>query len=185
VQELYPNRTLRIWAMDEHRIGLRLPARKLWLRRDRNYRRQRRVKSHGYKYRYIWGAAEPSSGENYLLCTSSADKESFEACMMQMAQDLDISPENPMALLVDNVSYHQQALCPQGLHLVFLPPYSPELMPIERMWPIFDEPLQLQTPKNLKELDLLIDRRAKEMLLLKDKLRALMHFHWWPSNHDL
>ncbi len=30
---------------------------------------------------------------------------------------------------------------PLGLHLEFLPPYSPELQPAERIWPIVDEPL--------------------------------------------
>ncbi|WP_234559209.1 transposase, partial [Thermus tengchongensis] len=28
---------------------------------------------------------------------------------------------------------------PEGVRLVFLPPYSPELQPVERVWPLVNE----------------------------------------------
>jgi transposase len=30
---------------------------------------------------------------------------------------------------------------PEGLRLVYLPGYSPELQPVEPLWPVLDEPL--------------------------------------------
>ena len=37
-------------------------------------------------------------------------------------------------LIVDNASYHRQPTVPESLTLDHLPPYSPELNPIERVW---------------------------------------------------
>lgn len=48
-------------------------------------------------------------------------------------------PDRPLVLFWDNVSYHR-ALCVRelaaqlGIELRFLPPYSPDLMPVERLW---------------------------------------------------
>lgn len=52
-----------------------------------------------------------------------------------------IDPEHPVALVVDNAGWHRspRLTLPPGLNLVFLPPYSRELHPAERLWLLVDE----------------------------------------------
>ena len=38
-------------------------------------------------------------------------------------------------------------------HLVFLPPYSPEVQPAERLWPLSNEPLANRVFPSLNELE--------------------------------
>lgn len=50
-----------------------------------------------------------------------------------------IYPDNKIALILDNVPYHKSTLtkelCQQhGINLIFQPPYSPDMNPIEPSW---------------------------------------------------
>jgi hypothetical protein len=46
-------------------------------------------------------------------------------------------------LVLDGGGWHRakQVVVPEGIHLEFLPPYSPELQPAGRLWKLSDEPL--------------------------------------------
>src|SRR5689334_18176240 len=47
-----------------------------------------------------------------------------------------------IVLVLDDAGWHGPAglATPDGISLAFLPPYSPELQPAERLWPLMDEP---------------------------------------------
>ncbi len=42
---------------------------------------------------------------------------------------------------------------PEGIHLFPLPPYSPELQPAERLWPLIDEPLANKAFNSIDEVE--------------------------------
>ncbi|WP_287358755.1 transposase [Moorena sp. SIO3B2] len=46
-------------------------------------------------------------------------------------------------LVEDNAGWHRskKVKIPEGIKVEFLPPYSPELQPAERLWKLVDEPL--------------------------------------------
>ncbi len=46
-------------------------------------------------------------------------------------------------LVEDNAGWHssKKVEVPAGITIEFLPPYSPELQPAERLWHLVDEPL--------------------------------------------
>src|SRR3712207_7930959 len=48
-----------------------------------------------------------------------------------------------IVLVLDNAGWHgpEGLAVPDGISPVFLPPYSPELQPAERLWSLVDEPL--------------------------------------------
>ena len=48
-----------------------------------------------------------------------------------------------MLLVLDGARWHtsKSLKIPEGIHLEFLPPYSPELQPAERLWPLTNEPI--------------------------------------------
>ncbi len=51
----------------------------------------------------------------------------------------DSYPDRPLVLVWDNVRYHHakavRSYADQlGIQLVYLPPYSPDFMPVERLW---------------------------------------------------
>jgi transposase len=61
---------------------------------------------------------------------------------------------------------------------VFLPPYSPELQPAERLWPLVDEAVANRHFATLHALDAAVARRCRR--LDADAIRPHTDFRWWP-----
>lgn len=71
-------------------------------------------------------------------------------------------------------------LVPDGISLVFLPPYSPELQPAEHLWPLLDEPIVNRHLTSLDDLGATIAERCRQ--LDATTLQPHTNFHWWPSS---
>jgi hypothetical protein len=69
---------------------------------------------------------------------------------------------------------------PQGVHLVWLPPYSPELPPAARLWPLPNEPLANRSFADLAELEAVQAQRGLAWPAQPERVRAGTCFHWWP-----
>ena len=67
---------------------------------------------------------------------------------------------------------------PDGITLVFLPPYSPELQPAERLWPLVDEPVVNKHFATLDDLDAVVAERCRR--LDAATIQPHTNFHWWP-----
>ncbi|MDA0843487.1 MAG: IS630 family transposase [Bacteroidetes bacterium] len=71
-----------------------------------------------------------------MFCNCTFNSAAFE-CFIEKYLLAHLKPGN--ILVLDNVSFHKsplivKALSDMGVSIVFLPPYSPELNPIENMW---------------------------------------------------
>ena len=70
---------------------------------------------------------------------------------------------------------------PEGLRLEYLPPYSPELQPAERLWGLVDEPLVNQHFARLSDLEAVVAERCRRLDHDRPTIKAHAHFHWWPK----
>jgi transposase len=119
-----------VFSQDESRFGL------LTVRR-------RRLTAHGvqpigavqhvFEWFYVYGAVEPTTGERFFLELPYLNAEGFQIFVDTFAAAF---PDSLNLLLLDNSGAHtaQHLLLPANVRLVFLPPYCPELNPIERVW---------------------------------------------------
>lgn len=80
----------------------------------------------------LFGAVNLRSGTLVSMLTSPFNAESFGAFLGELAQHRDRRRRN--IVILDNAGYHAMEQCPATLRLDYLPPYSPELNPIERVW---------------------------------------------------
>src|SRR5215472_13123244 len=67
-----------------------------------------------------------------------------------------------------------EVIVPEGIHLVFLSPYSPELQPCERMWPLSNEVIANRRFQNLDELQ---EVQAQQCVLLAVRSTLLSRRH--------
>ncbi len=60
-----------------------------------------------------------------------------------VAKQVDAGPQRELVLVLDGAGWHSglRITLPAHLHLVSLPPYSPELQPAERLWTYSNTPL--------------------------------------------
>ena len=90
-------------------------------------------------------------------------------------------PRRSIVLVLDNAGWHgpEDLAVPDGISLVFLPPYSPELQPAERLWSLVDEPIVNRHVASLDELTTIIAERCRR--LDAATLEPHTNFHWWPK----
>jgi transposase len=82
----------------------------------------------------VTGMICPRTGECYALEFSHSDGVTFQ-CFLDEA-NADVKPQRKRNLLImDNASWHKSSSLEWGqFEPIYLPPYSPDLNPIERLW---------------------------------------------------
>jgi hypothetical protein len=88
----------------------------------------------GHVRQNVIGAINPKDGQLVSLLVPQSDTEVFQAFLDTMAKE--VSPHHgEVWLVLDNASWHKsKALNWHHLRVKFLPPYSPDFNPIERLW---------------------------------------------------
>jgi hypothetical protein len=86
-------------------------------------------------------------------------------------------------LVLDNAGWHVSGdlVVPPGIELAFLPPYTPELQPAERLWPLTNEAVANRHFATLADLDAALSARCRTLAAMPDVIKAATHFGWWPA----
>jgi len=88
---------------------------------------------HIREYRYAFGAVEPLSGESFFLTMPNCDTECTNIFLEKLSEQY---PDDIILLVCDGAAWHKsKALrCPENILLLSIPPYTPEMNPIEQIW---------------------------------------------------
>ena len=84
-----------------------------------------------YEWTWLYAAVEPATGESFCLYLSHLDGVCYELFLQQLAVRY---PDDIIILIRDNAPAHckQDIVLPENILPLALPPYSPELNPVER-----------------------------------------------------
>lgn len=87
-----------------------------------------------YKWAYIFGAACPARAKAAGLVMPFADTEAMSAHLAEIART--IAPGAHAILVLDGAGWHGAGdlVVPDNISPLTLPPYAPELNPIENVW---------------------------------------------------
>lgn len=146
-----PTQPVRLWVLDEHRYGLLPVIRRVWGRRG--------VRVHApYATRYKWGylheALEVDGAHACeLLLTPVIDRDVHALFLRQIAET---DPSVLHVVIADQAGFHLPAgdtRIPANLRLVPLPPYCPELNPVERFGGLLKAAVANRLYLNLRKLE--------------------------------
>jgi transposase len=70
---------------------------------------------------------------------------------------------------------------PDGIEIVYLPPYTPELQPAETLWVHVDEPIVNKHMQTIDELDQAIAQQCRILSHDKPRIKSQTYFSWWPQ----
>jgi transposase len=179
VATAFPHATVELWAVDEHRIGLKPILHKVWCL---DGQRPLAPVQHRYEWRYLVGFVHPATGRTLFHLATSVNIALFEAELAAFARQAGAGAEKQIVLVLDRAGWHstQRLRVPDHLHLLFLPPYSPELQPAEHLWPLTNTVLVNRHFATIEELE---DAQATCCVALQarpDLVRSATLFHWWP-----
>jgi len=115
---------------DEARFGRISDCRRCWCRRPVCALVQKMLTR---QYTYVFGAVSPLDGQFDTLILPRADT----ACMQLFLDELtQRHSQDNIVMVFDGAGWHTtgELVVPSNMRLLFLPPYSPELNPVEHLW---------------------------------------------------
>jgi transposase len=92
-------------------------------------------------------------------------------------------------LVLDQAGYHlsgrvRKAMQALSITPMWLPAYSPELQPSERLWQPLDAPLANRTFDSIDELDEAVGKQCIRLTEQPERIRSMTLYHWWPGGAD-
>src|SRR5215208_6032873 len=162
-------------------LGLKPIIRKVWS----PIGERPQVKVHQrYEWSYLYAFAHPKSGEVHWLILPPVSAEVFSVALENFAREVGAGKRKRIILVLDRAGWHtakKKLKVPEGIHLEFLPPHSPELQPAERLWPLSNEGVANCHFEEIEELEETVGQRCVALSDQPDLLRSYLRYHWWPQ----
>lgn len=120
----------RVFFFDESRFGTHSKLGHGWFPTGK--RTQVHVKL-GFANFYLYSAIEPRTGENFTLEIPNVNEICMNVFLEEFAKTY---PNEEVILVMDGAGWHKSKglQLTDNIEIVLLPPYSPELNPVERFW---------------------------------------------------
>ena len=122
---------IEVWFQDEARVGQKGTLTRLWARVGS---RPRAPRDSRYDWAYIFGAVCPERAVGVGLVMPHADSEAMNLHLREISRA--IAPQAHAVLVLDGAGWHVSGALkpPDNVTLLCLPPYAPELNPVENVW---------------------------------------------------
>ncbi len=149
-----------IFYFDESRFGTHSKIGCGWF--ERGTRPQVPLKV-DYKNFYLYSGVDAKDGSNFSLILPKVDTDHMNAFLSEFSKEY---PVDKIALIMDGAGWHKSKtlIAPSNIVIFHLPPYSPELNPVERLWLyIKSNTLANKIYENLEDLEVVICEFMKEL----------------------
>lgn len=183
VADAHPDAVVEVWAMDEARVGLIPSYRATWAPRGHRPTASSRRR---YQWRYLYAFVHPADGEMVNVIGTTVGTEAFSKVLAEFAAVTKAGVDRRIVLVMDGAGWHtsKALVVPEGLHPVVLPPYSPELQPAERLFPLVNEAIANREHASLEQLETRLIERLDALDRDRAVVAAVTQFHWWPSDRQ-
>jgi transposase len=136
------------------------------------------IQQRNYKWTWLYSAIEPATGEQVCLYLPRLDGDCYEIFLAELSTSY---PHDLIILIRDNAPAHIKTdlVVPANIIHLALPPYSPELNPVER---VFLELRRALANTLFDSIDSLHDAITTFLQTFTDDpeaLQLLTEFPWW------
>lgn len=162
--------TKLVFFFDEGRFGLMTTLQRMWAEKGKPLAVT--VKQ-GYHSFYTYAIVAPHTGEAFSLLLPEVNTDMMNIYLNELASAFD---EKTIILFMDQAGWHRakNLKVPDNITINFLPPYSPELNPVEKLW----QWIKKETYHNViyQTLTELANAIEKEMThITKDQFQSICH----------
>src|SRR3954453_8813540 len=131
IAEAHPDQEIRTYFQDEARFGQKGTITRVWAPKGSRPRAVRQIR---YTSLYVLVAVCISTGASSALIMPELNADVLNLFLEQLSREL---PAGVHAVLIwDGAGFHTSGdlEVPSNISLILLPPYSPELNPVENLW---------------------------------------------------
>ncbi|MBG0756673.1 transposase [Vibrio cidicii] len=120
-----------VWFQDEARFGQQNTTTRLWAEKAT---RPRAVKQQQFEYAYLFGSVCPARGIGEAMIVPWVNKEIMIEHLKQISANTEKGRH--AVIIMDGASWHTNDIAEpfSNVSIIKLPPYSPELNPMEQVW---------------------------------------------------
>lgn len=131
-----------------------------------------------YQWTWLYAAVEPSTGEDFCLYLPALDSDCYRVFLQELGRRY---PEDLLVLVQDNAPAHlaKAVDLPHNIRLLSLPPYSPELNPVERWFMEFRRRLANRLFDSVDALQEALTELLRRYWQQPFLLKQLTNFPWW------
>ena len=167
---------VRIWVVDEHRYGLIPVVRKCWTLRGERPTAPYQTK---YEWGYLYSALEVD-GKNaaQFLCLPRVDLEMSWLFLAHLAAS---DPQAEHVVIEDQAGFHlnpELHEMPARIQVIPLPPYSPELNPVEAIGDVIKDRIGNTLWATLEALEEAIGEEVRPIYESAERVRSLVSHPW-------
>ena len=167
--------SVHLWVTDEMRFGLQPVTRRVWTRRGVEVVVAVEPR---YQWGYTYGALEVCGGGTEFLHTDGVSLEASRCFLEQVGRS---APQAMHIVIQDGAGFHLAESAPElpaNVRVITLPPYSPELNPVERLWDVIKDRICNRVWEDLEELTAAINVVLAEYWTTPRKVRSLIGEGW-------
>jgi len=132
----------------------------------------------GYEYGYLSAALNPQTGELFCLLLPDMRTESFQAFLDEFRKF--VGQSKTVRLITDGAAAHRskRLKIAEQLEIEHLPPYSPELNPVERLFKELRQQLKNRVFESLEAVEAAVTQAVKLYLSDSVRVRKLTFYSW-------
>jgi len=170
---------VRLFFQDEARIGQKGRTCHVWWKRGE---RPRGLADKRFTFAYIFAAVEPGTDNAFALILPYVNTEAMQLFLDRFSAK--IGKDEHVAMVLDQAGWHgaRALVVPSNITLVPLPPYAPELNPVERVWLYLKE--RYLSHRLHADYDAIVEAASQAWSRLVDetgRLSSLCSYSWIPQ----
>jgi transposase len=126
------DKPLELWWQDEARVGQQGTLTYVWAERGS---RPRVLRDQRYEWTYLFGAVCPARGVGAALVLPRVNIDAMNRHLSEISRH--VAEGHHAVVVLDGAGWHQpgdKLKLPDNISLLHLPPYCPELNPVENIW---------------------------------------------------
>ena len=155
-----PGKPVKIWFADESRYGLLPVNRRCWTKKGLRPHKRWQTR---YDWSYCYGALDVLEGKSVFIQTPTVNLQWTHAFLEQIKKQY---PDHEHIVVWDGAGFHPKDNAdkhvPEGIYLLPLPPYSPELNPIEKLWDLIQDHTANKMWPSIERLDQVVASLLKD-----------------------
>jgi DDE superfamily endonuclease len=177
LRRAHPDQQVEVWAEDEARFGLKPVCRRVWAPRGRRPACSGRAR---YEWLYVYGFARPGPGGLVSVALPRVTAAPRGAALAAFAARADPAGCKLLVGLGDPAGWHvaKRLVVPAHVVLQRLPPGTPELQPVEPLWPLLREAVANREFERLAQLRRVLRRRCGFLAGHPDIVKGAVGFRW-------
>lgn len=132
-----------------------------------------------FEYTYLFGAFSPITGCQLQLEMPYCNADTFQLFLNHLSEQ---NKEEYKIIVLDNGAFHKakKLIIPDNIVLLFLPPYSPQLNPAEKIWQFIKRRF---TNRHFNKLDQISEFFTEEIQKITvDRVKSICAFEYIALN---